>query len=150
MQSCDVCPNSADCAGTNLHPVLVKVFDLYHGGTTDKFDILFALDPADEALLEQYAHRVSRSCWTKAALLAIADIIARQDPDPDAVVADVRGVIGEAVDAFDRFPWNLPNLVDAAPQLLDMIHEASESQALRRGLTRRNFTRMCKDIAYRA
>jgi len=44
MRACDICPGGAACAGVNLAPVLVRVLDLYAGGKTDKFEILFALD----------------------------------------------------------------------------------------------------------
>ena len=31
MRVCDICPGGAACAGINLAPVLVRVFDLYAG-----------------------------------------------------------------------------------------------------------------------
>jgi len=44
MRTCDICPGGAACAGVNLAPVLMRVLNLYAGGKTDKFEILFALD----------------------------------------------------------------------------------------------------------
>ena len=75
MRSCDICPGGEACAGINLAPILVRVFDLYAAGKTDKFDILFALDEDEEELLETYTSNVSRACWSKAALIAIAEVL---------------------------------------------------------------------------
>ncbi len=72
MRVCDICPGGAACAGINLAPVLVRVFDLYAGGETDKFEILFAPDEDEEELLEIHTTNVSRACWTRATLSAIA------------------------------------------------------------------------------
>lgn len=145
MKSCDDCPNTTDCAGVNLHPVLGRVLKLYQGGTTDKFDILFALSDEDEALLEKFDHRVSSTCWSKAALLTIADVLAAL---PDAPT-DVNETISTAVDAFQRFPWRVEDLVDQAPDLYQAVKERNADDSFADAVSKRAFMKICKDIAYR-
>lgn len=151
MKSCDDCPGSDQCSGENIFPVLVQVYELYAQGRTDKFDILFALSEADEALLERHTAGVSRSCWTKAALLAIVEVLARQADVgfgergiPDAVAER----IAQARNAFARFPWNLEALADQAPELYALLNERCPDDALCSALSKRQFVKMCKDIAY--
>ena len=122
MKTCDDCPGSTLCSGQNLYPVLVRVYDLYGAGLTDKFDILIALDDDDESILDRYTANVSHACWTKAALLAR--------------------------DAFSSFPWNLDALVDEAPELYALIVEKCPDDNLRTALSKRAFVKMCKDIVY--
>ena len=151
MKSCDDCPGSTQCSGHNLHPVLVRVFDLYDGGMTDKFDILFALGEDDEAVLERYSAHVSSACWTKAALLAIVEVVSRlTDVGGSSVPADERVMrtIQTARDAFSRFPWSLDELVVQAPDLYGLIVEKCPDEALCEALNKRAFVKMCKDIAY--
>lgn len=112
MKACDECPGSEKCSGMNLRPVLVRVFDLYADGTTDKFAILDALDDDDEEILERYTANVSRSCWTKAALLAIVEVVSRLSS-----VDQVYKTISTAHAAFSRFPWQVNELVEQAPDL---------------------------------
>lgn len=156
MKSCDDCPGSVACSGQNLQPVLLRVYDLYGAGTTDKFDILFALGEDDEAILERYSVNVSRACWSKAALLAIAEAVSRLGNDglaPDDAVRRVHDAISTARDAFSRFPWNLDALVEQAPELHALIVEQCPDPALCdvlvNALGKRAFVKMCKDIAYR-
>lgn len=155
MKSCDDCPSSTLCSGHNLHPVLVRVFDLYGAGTVDKFDILFALSEQDEAILERYTSHVSRACWTKAALLAIVEVVSRlgrdeitPDPAPDHALERVQETIRTARTAFSRFPWSLDALVEQAPELYALIVEACPDAALCDALGKRAFVKMCKDIAF--
>lgn len=146
MRSCDDCPGGTECAGSNLHPVLVKVLDLYAGGTTDKFEILFKLGEESEALIEKYDHRVSTDCWSKAALLAIADVMARLDAAEDA--PDVaRATLEVACAAFKRFPWKLGELIDQAPDLYQAILDQGNNE-LEGALSKRAFIKICKDVAY--
>jgi hypothetical protein len=146
MRSCDDCPGGTECAGSNLHPVLVKVFDLYDAGTTDKFDILFKLGDEREALIEKYDHRVSEVCWSKAALLAIADVVARTEAEAD-IATHARATLATARDAFERFPWTLAELIEQAPDLHRAILDQSP-EPLDEHLSKRAFVKMCKDIAY--
>ena len=81
MRSCDDCPSARGCAGNNLYPVLMQVYDLYAGGMTNKFDILDALDDDSEALLVRFNKLISPVCWSKAALLAMAEAIERVASD---------------------------------------------------------------------
>ena len=99
MRACDICPGGASCAGVNLAPLLVRVFDLYAGGKTDKFKILFDLDEDEEELLEIHTTNVSRACWTRATLSAIAEVLARRE-----------GSINEGVawTAVGEKPWDRP------------------------------------------
>jgi len=142
MRSCDTCPGSTDCAGVNLHPILLQVHGLYAGGVTDKFDILFSLDEASEALLERYDDQVSKACWTKAALLAIADIIATaKDQDSNTLIAS-------AVAAFERFPWQITELLEQAADLYQAIVERDPESPFATTLSKREFIKTCKAIAY--
>jgi hypothetical protein len=151
MKSCDDCPSSTLCSGHNLHPVLVRVLDLYGAGMTDKFDILFALGDADEEILEHYTAHVSRACWTKAALLAIVEVVVRlkdQGLSPNDAVQHVYQAIHTARRAFSRFPWNLDELVEQAPDLHALIVEQCPDAVLCDALGKRAFVKMCKDIVH--
>ena len=151
MQSCDDCPSSINCSGHNLHPVLVRVYDLYDAGMTDKFDILFALGDEDEDILERYTAQVSRACWTKAALLAIVEVVTRlgsEDMPPEDATRRVHDTVSAARDAFSRFPWRLDALVEQAPVLYALIVEKCPDKMLGDALSKRAFVKMCKDIAY--
>ncbi len=149
MRACDDCPNNASCAGTNLHPVLVRVYGLYAGGVTDKFDILDALGDDAETLLMRFNDRLAATCWSKAALLAIAEEIARLlDGAADGGTEDdVRAAMVMARDAFERFPWRLSELVEQAPDLyqaiLDIVGRADGGP-----ISKRAFVKICKEVAY--
>ncbi len=143
MRTCDTCPGGGDCAGLNLHPVLLRVDALFAAGRTDKFDILFALGEEDEALLERFDGQVSKACWTRAALLAIAEILAGED---DA--ERIRARMAAAVAAFERFPWQITELVEQAPDLYGAILEHAPDGPFADALTKRAFVKICKDVAY--
>lgn len=151
MRSCDDCPNVQGCAGNNLYPVLMRVYDLYARGVTNKFDILDALDDDSEKLLERFNDRLSPVCWSKAALLAIADVVrrlaTRDDPDDD-LEDRVRAAIAQAKQAFDRFPWRLSELVEQAPDLYQAVLEACPDTTFADRLSKRTLVKICKDIAY--
>ena len=162
MRSCDTCPGNTDCAGANLHPVLKQVFALYARGITDKFEILFALGPESEKLLERFDTQVSSDCWSKAALLAIADLITvalgleNSDRKPDTpndpqgnLNTQIRHIIATAVDAFERFPWAIPELVEQAPELYQAIVSQTADEVFAERISRRNFVKLCKEVAYR-
>lgn len=151
MKSCDDCPSSTNCSGQNLYPVLVRVYALYAAGMTDKFDILFALGDADEDVLERYTVQVSRACWTKAALLAIAQTVVSlndEDGESEHVVRRIHEAIATARDAFSMFPWSLDELVEQAPDLYALIVEQRPDETLPNALGKRAFVKMCKDIVY--
>lgn len=155
MRSCDECPGSTACAGYNLHFVLVRVFDMFAAGTTNKFDILFSLGEEDEELLERYTKNVSRECWTKAALLAIVEVVTRiskmeSTTDADALEIEVYNAIRTARDAFSVFPWHLEQLVEQAPDLFALIQEQCPRADLCENLSKRAFVKVCKSIAYAA
>lgn len=156
MRSCDTCPGNNECAGTNLHPVLVQVFDLFTTGVTDKFDILFSLSPESEALLERFDTKISPDCWSKAALLAITDITTRQLAELDSATnlrdnftQQIRAVLAMAVDSFDRFPWAVSELVEQAPALYQAIIERTTEDVFASRISKRNFVKLCKQVAYR-
>ncbi len=143
MRTCETCPGGSDCAGFNLHPVLLQVHALFVGGTTDKFDILFALGEEHEALLEKHDNQLSKACWTRAALLAIADIIAARRG-----TEDVPALIASAVSAFERFPWQITELVEQAPDLYQDIIENDPEGPFARDMSKRAFVKICKAVAY--
>lgn len=145
MKSCDDCPGGTECAGNTLHPVLGRVLALYGSGTTDKFDILFALEPGDEALLDKVNHRISPECWSKAALLAIADRLASSAVNG----AQATETLSTACAAFERFPWRLEDLVSGAPDLYQAIQDLSTDDSFTEAVGKRAFVKICKDIAYK-
>ena len=153
MQSCDECPGSTQCSGYNLHFVLVRVYDLYQSGKTNKFDILFSLSEDDEQLLERYTQNVERACWTKAALLAIVEILTQlsksgkltADDDLESVVFET---IKGARDAFSSFPWHLQELVEQAADLHAQIQEQCPDEDLCEQISKRGFVKICKSIAF--
>ncbi|HER27188.1 MAG TPA: hypothetical protein ENI69_08770 [Rhodospirillales bacterium] len=156
MRSCDTCPGSNECAATNLHPVLAQVFSLYASGVTDKFDILFALEPESEALLEKFNSQISPDCWSKAALLTIADtittLIVGLDSSPplaDTFRQRIEADLAMAVDAFSRFPWAVAELVEQAPDLYQEIVDRTADAAFADHMSKRNFVKLCKQVAYR-
>ena len=149
MRSCDDCTNNAGCAGISLHPILVRVFDLYAGGVTDKFDILFALDEDDEALLEKYNKRIVTLCWSKAALLSIAETVTRDVGDgADDMMWEIRSHLVTAKLSFENFPWSLPEMVEQSGDLYQAILDRDTSGALEGLVSKRNFVKICKDVAY--
>lgn len=155
MRSCDDCPGSSACSGHNLQPVLVRVYDLFAAGTTDKFDILFALSDEDEEILERHSANVSQICWTKAALLAIIEVVGRlsttgkdKNIDADEMEARVFETIRTAREAFAHFPWHLDELVDQAPDLYALIQENCPRDDLCEKISKRAFVKVCKSIVY--
>lgn len=151
MQSCDDCPGSVKCTSVHLHPILVRVFDLYAGGMHDKFDILFSLDDDDEEALELCDAQVSRECWTKAALLAIAEVVGRigeAGAVPDDAEQQLFATIRTARAAFERFPWHMEELVEQAPGLYALIQEQCPSPELCDRISKRAFLKACKEIVY--
>ncbi|HEY9079616.1 hypothetical protein [Magnetovibrio sp.] len=151
VQSCDDCPGSVKCTSVHLHPILVRVFDLYVSGVRDKFDILFSLNDDDEEALELCDAQVSRDCWTKAALLAIAEVVGRIGVEGSAdeeLEERLYDAIRTARDAFQRFPWHLEELVEQAPALYGLIQEQCPSPELCDRVSKRAFLKACKDIVY--
>ncbi len=146
MRTCDTCPGGKDCAGVNLHPILLQVLSLYTNGVTDKFDILFSLSDEHEALLEKYDKQVSKTCWTRAALLAIADIISGKNSDNWS--EDAPALIASAVAAFERFPWQITELVEQAPDLYQAIIEGRSGDTFTSEVSKRAFVKFCKSVAY--
>lgn len=142
MRSCDTCPGGSDCAAVNLHPILLKVHACYANGMTDKFDILFSLGEESEALLEKYDTQVSRPCWTKAALLALADIIVEQQDQ------DIAQLLSSGIKAFERFPWQIPELIEQAPELYQAIIERDPDGPFAADNTKRGFIKICKAVAF--
>ncbi len=147
MRSCDTCPGGKDCAAVNLHPILLEVLNLYSSGITDKFDILFSLGEENEALLEKYDNQISKPCWTKAALLAIADIITAKESENWS--QDAPDLIASAVIAFERFPWQINELVEQAPDLYQAIYDHEPDGAFANGVSKRAFVKFCKTVAYK-
>ncbi len=156
MRSCITCPGNNECAATNLHPILAQVLTLYGDGVTDKFDILFALDPESEELLERFNTKISPDCWSKAALLVIADKITTlsvgldsEPPVDDNFAERVRADLALAVDSFERFPWAVSELVEQAPALYQAIVERVAGDTFSSRMSKRSFVKLCKEVAYR-
>jgi hypothetical protein len=151
MRSCDICPGGEACAGINLAPILVRVYDLYAAGKTDKFEILFALDEDEEELLETYTTNVSHACWSKAALSAIAEVLVRsqevvaQGGDWTAVV---ERTLLSATAAYAHFPWHLPDLVEQAPELHATVLERVSCGDFDTAISKRTFAKLCKASVY--
>jgi len=156
VKSCDDCPGSVKCTSVHLHPILVRVYDLYAGGMHDKFEILFSLSDADEQALELCNAQISRDCWTKAALWAIAEVVARIGTDqgmsgqgvPDDAEQQVYETVRTASAAFAPFPWSLAELVSQAPDLYDWIHQRCQTDELCERISKRSFMKACRDIAH--
>lgn len=151
MRSCEDCPGGDACSGERLTPVLVRVFDLYAAGMTNKFEILFALGEEDEALLETYTRNVERACWTKAGLGAIADVLVRRADEADGAddwPAALEATLATARDAFARFPWRLTDLVEQAPDLHEAVLRRTGEGGFAQAVTKRAFAKACKAIVY--
>ena len=151
MRSCDDCPGGEACAGNCLAPILVRVFDLYAGGTTDKFEILFALDEAEEQLLEAHTVNVQRACWTRAGLSAIADVLVRHERDAAANgdwPALIESTLSTARGAFERFPWHLPDLAEQAPDLHANVMARVNGDGFSGAMSKRTFAKACRAIVY--
>lgn len=151
MRSCDDCQGGDSCAGNCLTPVLLRVYDLYAAGRTDKFEILFALDEEDERLLEAHTAKVQRACWTRAALGAIAEALRRRAETAPAGgdwPAMLEQTLRTAARAFERFPWHLPDLVEQAAELHAHVSERIDDDAFAAALTRRSFANACKLVVY--
>lgn len=151
MRSCDDCPSAKGCAGNNLYPILMQVYDLYGSGMTNKFDILDALDDESEMLLVKFNKLVSPVCWSKAALLATAEAIerlAKGDTSGDELEEQVLAAIAQAKAAFENFPWQLSELVEQAPDLYQAILEACPDTEFSEKISKRALVKMCKEVAY--
>ncbi len=150
MRSCDHRPGGDACAGNCLTPILVRGFDLYAGGTTDKFEILFALNEDDEVLLEIYTANVQPAHWTKAGLSAIAKILVchernAADGDWPAVIEDT---LSTARGAFARFTWLLPDLVEQAPNLHASVIDRIGGGGFAGAMSKRTFAKAGRAIVY--
>lgn len=128
----------------------MRVFDLYAGGKTDKFEILFALNEDDEKLLETYTINVQRACWTKAGLSAISEVLVRHEraaADRGDWTEVIKDTLSTARDAFEKFPWHLPDLVEQAPDLhanlMDRIGDGFSG-----AMSKRTFAKACRAIVY--
>ncbi len=151
MRPCDICPGGAACAGLNLAPILVRVFDLHAAGKTDKFEILFALDEDEEEMLETYTANVKRACWTRAALSAIAEVLVRREAEVSAG-ADWREIVEDtlasAKAAYENFPWHLPDLVEQAQDLHAQVLERVAGDDFGGAIPKRLFAKICKATVY--
>ena len=152
MRSCNTCPSARSCAGNNLHSILKQVYDLYTGGKTNKFEILDELDDSSEDLLLRFNNQVSSICWTKAALLAIADAIretiSQEENGLENLEFKVHTCINSARNAFEQFPWHLPELVEQAPDLYEAIIDSCPQSDFAKNISKRKLIKICKSIAY--
>ena len=152
MRSCDSCPSAKGCAGNNLHPVLKQVYDLYAGGVTNKFRILDALDDASEDLLVRFNKQISSVCWTKAALLTIAEaiqeLLSKNNNIEEDFEPNVRLCVTCASNAFEQFPWRLSELVEQAPDLYEAVLAACPDTEFQKKFSKRKMVKICKDVAY--
>ncbi len=151
MRTCDTCPGGSECAGDSLAPVLAEIYTLYAAGTTDKFEILFALSDQSEELFERYNDQVSRICWTKAALEVIADVLALSDypeGNDETFRNRVRDILTATVGAYANFPWYVSGLIGQAPDLYEAVRYLDQNGEFSSRLSRRDFVKLCKDVVY--
>lgn len=148
MESCEQCPGGEGCHGRSLAPVLQRVYTLHAAGVTNKFDLLARLTDADEALLEQHARGLTTTCWTRAALTAAAMLLAEQTEDDTPPAEAVEARLAAILAAFERFPWRIDDLIDAAPALYDLATAESDGQAAVSRLGRRPFGKLCKRVVW--
>ena len=152
MRSCDTCPSSKGCAGNNLYPVLKQVYNLYARGITNKFEILDLLDEASEELLIRFNKQISSICWTKAALLTIAeviqDLLAQEVSSVEELEQNIKICVTLANKAFEQFPWRLSELVEQAPELYEVVLEACPEKEFADKISKRQLIKICKGIAY--
>ena len=146
MRTCDTCPGGKECAAVNMQPILIRVLSLYASGVTDKFEILFSLGEDNEKLLEKYDSQVSKDCWSRAALLSIAGLITAKSSKKWSNDAPL--LISSAVEAFERFPWQISELVRQAPELYQEICENDLSGTFSTNVSKRTFAKFCKTVAY--
>ena len=146
MRSCDTCPGGKGCSAVNLQPVLLSVLNLHASGVTDKFKILFSLGPENELLLEKYDAQVSKACWNRAALLAIAGLITTKSSEE--ANNEVQSLLNFAVSAFERFPWQVKELVAQAPELYQEICENDTDGKFSKNVSKRTFAKFCKATAF--
>ncbi|MBT6093242.1 MAG: hypothetical protein HOH04_00050 [Rhodospirillaceae bacterium] len=134
-----------------MAPVLVRVFDLYADGKTNKFDILFSLDEDEEEMLETYTANVRSACWTRAALSAIAEVLVRREAER-AAGGDWRAIVEDtlasAKAAYADFPWHLPDLVEQAPDLHAQVLERVSDSGFGGAIPKRLFAKICKATVY--
>jgi hypothetical protein len=128
------------------------VYDLYARGITNKFDILDSLDDASEDLLIRFNKQISPICWTKAALLTIAEVIqellAKDGHKAEDLKQNVINCISLANRAFEQFPWRLSELVEQAPELYEAVLEACPDNEFTDKISKRQLIKICKGIAY--
>ena len=131
--------------------MLVRVYDLFTNGKTDKFDILFSLDEAEEQILETHTSGVERACWTKAALTAIAEVLVRRENDIKVSgewQEAAEDILNNAQAAFSKFPWHLPDLVEQAPDLHAEMLERLTGSEFGNSISKRAFAKLCKAVVY--
>jgi hypothetical protein len=151
LRSCDICPGGSECAAVNLTPVLSEIHALYQAGTTDKFEILFALSGEAEELFERYNDQVSRICWTRAALEIIAGVLSSscvRETNKDVFDEDVRKSLRTAVNAYAEFPWYVSGLIGQAGDLYDAVNYLDESDQFAVQISKREFVKICKKVVY--
>jgi hypothetical protein len=128
------------------------VYDLYARGITNKFDILDLLDDESEDLLIRFNKQISPTCWTKAALLTIAEVIQELLVQEGRRVEDLEqnliNCISLANKAFEQFPWRLSELVEQAPELYETVLEAYPENEFADKISKRQLIKICKGIAY--
>lgn len=94
---------------------------------------------------------MQRECWTKAGLGAIAEVLVRYERDAvdsgdwPAVIEDT---LSTAKDAFERFPWHLPDLVEQAPELHANVTDRIGGGDFSSAISKRTFTKVCKAVVY--
>ena len=148
LKSCDTCPGAVGCAGDNLVPVLSEVYALYASGETDKFKILLSLSEDSDELIERYTGQVSRICWTKAALETIANVLS-ETADAEPFRESVIKKLDTAMDAFSNFPWYVSGLIGQVPDLYEAIIYRDENDLFASNISKRDFTKICKDAVYK-
>ncbi len=150
MESCDKCQGGDICAAVNLQPLLDHAYRMHQRGL-DKMQILLAVDDDLEILTERHTRDVRPACWTKAALLRIAAILAdglRASQADDSGLENLfRGRIRRAAAAFELFPWALGSLDSQSMAVYGRLEELVGEDELRHHMSPRAFRKICSDIA---
>ncbi|CCQ72932.1 hypothetical protein [Magnetospira sp. QH-2] len=151
MESCERCPGADKCASENIQPLLEHAYRLHQKGL-DKMEILLAVDDELEQLIERYTADISPRCWNKAAVFAMAKVLADADNATEAegpgLITLYRTKLSHAIAAFEPFPWNVTDLDRKSAELYDRLKSMSNHHHFSKRITQRAFRKLCADLAF--
>lgn len=151
MEPCKTCPGAEACASKNILPLLDHAFHLHKQGLS-KMEILFAVDDDLEALVEKYTRNISSTCWSNAAAMSLARILAEAEQETDASGRELEGFLLDrlrsAVAAFRNFPFAVHELDHISPDIFEMIEERMGDDSLENRISQRAFRKLCAQVAF--